>query len=266
MKSKGFTLIELLVVIAIIAILAAILFPVFAKVREKARQTACLSNQKQIGLALMQYVQDNDEVFPCTKTFPWTPGGQPQGIGWAGELYPYVKSRAVFKCPDNSSSSADFVVSYAMNWGMFPAMTLSKLNAPANTVYLFEIDDRLPYNSGPDTTAEVRSGCGSGFANNLTADQAKYATGRLLNPGALAGDPSLGNPQMEGRHNGGANYILADGHAKWFRPSQVSPGYYDTWPSFATDESYCASNATSWAWYEASHTGCKDVAATFSIF
>jgi prepilin-type N-terminal cleavage/methylation domain-containing protein len=99
-KIKGFTLIELLVVIAIIAILAAILFPVFAKVREKARQTTCASNLKQLGLAFVQYTQDYDETGPVhTAT-----GGS--AIGWAGELYPYVKSKGLFTCPDDSTSAS----------------------------------------------------------------------------------------------------------------------------------------------------------------
>src|SRR3978361_1951717 len=97
-KRMGFTLIELLVVIAIIAILAAILFPVFAKVREKARQTACLSNEKQLGMALMQYTQDNDEFYPFGNNIPW--GG---GAGWAGVVYPYVKSEKVYLCPDDAT-------------------------------------------------------------------------------------------------------------------------------------------------------------------
>src|SRR5579862_8527959 len=114
---KGFTLIELLVVIAIIAILAAILFPVFAKVREKARQTTCLSNLKQLGLAFSQYNEDYDETF--TKSV-W---GSSQG--WAGQVYPYIKSTGAFTCPDdptapNPAASAT-PVSYAMNnnvsWG-----------------------------------------------------------------------------------------------------------------------------------------------------
>jgi prepilin-type N-terminal cleavage/methylation domain-containing protein/prepilin-type processing-associated H-X9-DG protein len=98
---KGFTLIELLVVIAIIAILAAILFPVFAKAREKARAISCLSNQKQIGLGILQYVQDNDEYYPISN------GEDPQGGNWAQQIYPYVKSLDVYKCPDNPAS-ADF--------------------------------------------------------------------------------------------------------------------------------------------------------------
>src|SRR6201994_4278177 len=119
LRPLGFTLIELLVVIAIIAILAAILFPVFAKVREKARQTSCLSNEKQIGLAFTQYIQDNDETFPVQ-------GGedagsiQPSlGMGWAGQVYPYIKSTGVFKCPDDGTgvqtngAITSYPVSYA---------------------------------------------------------------------------------------------------------------------------------------------------------
>lgn len=107
---KGFTLIELLVVIAIIAILAAILFPVFAKVREKARQISCSSNMKEISLGLLQYNQDNDESMPTTNTI-W-------GGGWVGEVYPYVKSKGIYACPDDSSDPGGIAysrVSYALN-------------------------------------------------------------------------------------------------------------------------------------------------------
>src|SRR6187402_3046897 len=109
-KRIGFTLIELLVVIAIIAILAAILFPVFAQVREKVRQTSCASNQKQIGLAFLQYVQDNDERFPSETDggTPWanppynTPGGVP--ATWDIVIQPYMKSENILKCPDDPNS------------------------------------------------------------------------------------------------------------------------------------------------------------------
>jgi len=115
-KKRGFTLIELLVVIAIIAILAAILFPVFQKVRENARRTACLSNMKQIGLAFTQYQQDTDEFFP--ERYTKTAGASPQDtfspvdhhqLSWKDSIYPYIKSYAVFKCPDNpTAQSPDF--------------------------------------------------------------------------------------------------------------------------------------------------------------
>src|SRR5579863_3565054 len=97
-RNKGFTLIELLVVIAIIAILAAILFPVFAKVREKARQTACLSNIRQLGLAIAQYNNDYDTDYPN--------GINPFGTasGWASQVFPYTSSVAIFACPDDPSA------------------------------------------------------------------------------------------------------------------------------------------------------------------
>src|SRR5579862_2080162 len=144
-QKTGFTLIELLVVIAIIAILAAILFPVFAQAREKARAIACLSNLKQIGLAAAQYNQDYDEQNPDGENW-FFPGGN----GWAGQIYPYVKSDAVFLCPDDTNG--DDIASYAYNsnntkpTGCFPAGTpcisawsLAKYNSPSKTVLLFEV-------------------------------------------------------------------------------------------------------------------------------
>ena len=103
-RQKGFTLIELLVVIAIIAILAAILFPVFAKAREKARQAACASNLKQIGLGFLQYNQDNDEQFPGLYG-----GGWPGYYRWMDAIYPYVKSTGVFNCPDDAVAAHQYV-------------------------------------------------------------------------------------------------------------------------------------------------------------
>jgi prepilin-type N-terminal cleavage/methylation domain-containing protein len=101
-KKRGFTLIELLVVIAIIAILAAILFPVFQKVRENARRTACASNMKQIGLGLMQYTQDSDEYFP--ERYADRDPKDNHLRSWKDSIYPYIKSMDVFKCPDNPSA------------------------------------------------------------------------------------------------------------------------------------------------------------------
>jgi len=97
----GFTLIELLVVIAIIAILAAILFPVFARAREAARKTSCLSNMKQIGLGLMMYTQDYDETYPMAYFYP---NGRNSSNGyhqWSGMIQPYVKNERVFVCPSH---------------------------------------------------------------------------------------------------------------------------------------------------------------------
>lgn len=103
-RRKGFTLIELLVVIAIIAILAAILFPVFAKAREKARQSSCSSNLKQLGLAVNSYKQDYDEMYPLSYPFTGPGGTRATACGttaywWQDVLEPYVKSKQVFDCP-----------------------------------------------------------------------------------------------------------------------------------------------------------------------
>lgn len=132
-KNKGFTLIELLVVIAIIAILAAILFPVFAKAREAARSTTCLSNLKQLGLAFQMYIQEHDMFFPQSYLPPWWAVGDEGGEGYSGhgisvdgsvesaaewlavakissirvQIDPYVKSSGIWKCPSDSSCKPD---------------------------------------------------------------------------------------------------------------------------------------------------------------
>lgn len=107
----AFTLIELLVVIAIIAILAAVLFPVFARARENARRSSCQSNMKQIGLGLLQYAQDYDERFPAA-TF------DTEANNWRVVTFPYLKSKQVFKCPSQPTATATdgFPVSYAVNY------------------------------------------------------------------------------------------------------------------------------------------------------
>jgi prepilin-type N-terminal cleavage/methylation domain-containing protein/prepilin-type processing-associated H-X9-DG protein len=103
-RSRGFTLIELLVVIAIIAILAAILFPVFASAREKAKQITCASDEKQIGLAVIQYMSDNDQMMPIVTYYATNAPGNPNGPGttlttWCNEIQPYIKEWRVFRCP-----------------------------------------------------------------------------------------------------------------------------------------------------------------------
>jgi len=145
-RRNAFTLIELLVVIAIIAILAAILFPVFAQAREKARAITCISNEKQLALGALMYVEDYDETWPYGFAAPSDGGGQP--VGWAGLIYPYVKSVGIFSCPDDSSGD---LVSYAINANIRQQnsgdgnsiQTLSAMAGPSSTVLFCEITNSV---------------------------------------------------------------------------------------------------------------------------
>ena len=153
---RGFTLIELLVVIAIIAILAAILFPVFARAREKARQTSCLSNGKQLTLAFQMYAQDYDEVLPCY----WY--GDSVGY-WCVVIYPYVKNEQIFVCPSSPNLKYGTGWTGGGGWGInYPAiggtyLPLAKITQPAETVLIGEID--RDQNAGVTYTPNISCGC-----------------------------------------------------------------------------------------------------------
>jgi prepilin-type N-terminal cleavage/methylation domain-containing protein/prepilin-type processing-associated H-X9-DG protein len=254
MNRKAFTLIELLVVIAIIAILAAILFPVFATAREKARQTTCASNLKQLGLGYVQYTQDYDErapggIFLTNGIFQAVvpAGGY---ISWLFQLDPYIKSRGVYSCPSDPTTPAttsNFVLSYAINnnlgWtaATSPPAQLSQFGAATRTILFSEIqgDGIADWTSnngaaaangsagaavgGPDIT--LSNGAVSYSASKGCPSCAqKYATGYFSNTNRAVTGVDLGFTSPLGRHNLGANYGFADGHVKWLAGTNISRG------------------------------------------
>ncbi len=208
---RGFTLIELLVVIAIIAILAAILFPVFARAREKARQTSCLNNIKQIVLGAMMYSQDYDETYICRYydvDEPPGSGNWVDRIEWYESIMPYLNNKQVFKCP---SSPVDSWLTYAMNCereikaysyhGSGNVLRLADIEAPAEVIAFGE---RASYSS------------------HRTCPP--YHTGTYCNP--------ITNENVHELHNGGANYGFFDGHAKWYQlDSTLHPNLWSLDPN-----------------------------------
>ena len=183
----GFTLIELLVVIAIIAILAAILFPVFARAREKARQTACLSNVKQLSLGAMMYSQDYDEQILPAYLF--------SGYTWLDLVLPYVKNQQIFVCPSLSSAYPGYGHNHCnLGWGASISMTT--VSRPAETVLLN--DNGHITNPGDPPSAWKEDGGGA------------YYTRWPNNEPWYSSDPWRVVP----RHNGLCNCAFLDGHAK----------------------------------------------------
>lgn len=217
----AFTLIELLVVIAIIALLAAMIFPVFAQARAKAHAASCISNEKQIGLAVMQYAQDFDESFPV---------GGFVGRGWAGQLYSYVKNAGIFTCPGDPtwSDGKKTPISYGMNMWLVetkPARIIANQKAPAKTVMLFEVTDVTADVTDPsEFTSAI--GCGGDPAGSGWIDHnggvGSYDTGVMGIPPRST--VTFVRNKTRGRHSNGANFLLCDGHVKWFNRDQVSTG------------------------------------------
>jgi prepilin-type N-terminal cleavage/methylation domain-containing protein/prepilin-type processing-associated H-X9-DG protein len=200
---KGFTLIELLVVIAIIAILAAILFPVFAKAREKARQSSCLSNVKQINTAVLGYVQDNDERMPSSW---YGPGVSPGAYQYPQAVAPYIKNWQIFLCPSDSgrtivtnSGAAGSSLSYAFSTAYYGGSNVAGVsaNGPAGKA-LAQIED-------PSGTV-------------ILGD---YTGSHEMGWQWIANNPDMNN-FLPKRHNDGVNVAFVDGHAKWYMPSSLS--------------------------------------------
>lgn len=234
MKRSGFTLIELLVVIAIISILAAILFPVFARARENARRTSCLSNTKQLGLALMQYVQDYDETFPMAnsplgagQTTPdglqWTAGA----IYWPQIVYPYHKSLQVYWCPsykfaNTAASSSTYVPvngQYGANTLLLPLNnTLSASNTTKNlSIIQSAATTYLLMDSGTFYTRASNALASSGNVGFLPGMGSVGSDCSSINSGA-AYENQRRDCQIA-RHFDGVNVAFADGHAKWLKTS-----------------------------------------------
>jgi prepilin-type N-terminal cleavage/methylation domain-containing protein/prepilin-type processing-associated H-X9-DG protein len=218
---RGFTLIELLVVIAIIAILAAILFPVFAQAREKARQASCLSNCKQMGLALEQYKQDWEGFFPrrtLGPTFKVDPSDPncPEGpakyfnvmsdligsdyghyISWMDALYPYVKHVKFFNCPSNEYSRG-----YGANSQLIPDLSASSVN---------ETSINYP--------AELATFFDYQFGWWLAIPGGQY--------NVYCYDPDPENRKAIAPHMDGTNFVFSDGHAKWVKRGGMEMSWDD---------------------------------------
>jgi prepilin-type N-terminal cleavage/methylation domain-containing protein/prepilin-type processing-associated H-X9-DG protein len=222
-KIKAFTLIELLVVIAIISILAAILFPVFARARENARRTSCLSNLKQQGLAVMMYTQDYDEQLPMNAATgigeqpdkPWQNDNLAKWF-WPQFLYPYTKSMQVAYCPSSTStynSSSPLYINYGANRnviGQSRAYSLATAGAPANTYMLMDSGNILMY---PEMAISSDSWFyyvpGQGDAGSNCTSTAADTAGNAL--------PDC----KSGRHFNGVNIAFVDGHVKWLKTQTV---------------------------------------------
>ncbi len=230
-KGSGFTLIELLVVIAIIAILAAILFPVFGRARENARRSSCQSNLKQIGLGMMQYTQDHDERFPFAR-----PIDRANTVNWGKAIFPYVKSTQLFACPSNtdnrfrmgnqdmSATAPDPIIpaSYAMNfeigdgpWTFNRGMLQSSIDESSRKILVAE---RRRF-EGPNPPAEPSSG----------------------EPGLMwsdwEGDTNVWVENGWAGHLGTSNYLYADGHVKALRPLATIANGFSQWGWFVSDGS-----------------------------
>ncbi len=214
-KRTGFTLIELLVVIAIIAILAAILFPVFARARENARRASCQSNLKQFGLGFAQYLQDYDEKYPqwaisngCSAT---------QTCGPWDEIQPYVKSTQLLQCPSETTAATASVLSanYSDYFYNYNLTGVSDAAVSFSAMTILAGDGRALNTDGYTGEAfAAYPGQAVGWARySITGDDGP-TTAFVSDTTPEVADLTLASAQ---RHLDGANYSFVDGHVKWLK-------------------------------------------------
>jgi prepilin-type N-terminal cleavage/methylation domain-containing protein/prepilin-type processing-associated H-X9-DG protein len=210
MGRRGFTLIELLVVIAIIAILAAILFPVFAKAREKARQTSCLSNMRQIANAAAMYVQDYDETFPMSI---YLPNNNPAARVWIfyDALAPYMKNTQILQCPSEPKRIATSEI-----------QAIIPIPLGTNLQYVSYNGNYAVFEDGPNNALTV--------ANHATVgigEIPKPSETFVMGDGEIELQPNIFDSPVLGAHNAGFNASFCDGHAKWGKCEKQTTSYID---------------------------------------
>ncbi len=218
---RGFTLIELLVVIAIIAILAAILFPVFAKARAKAKQASCLSNVRQITTAFLSYAQDYDEKFPHWLTRCWGQGDDPP---FQAKLQPYVKNEQIFECPVQSRDSY-FNGCFNANWYMPLGYGYNEYMGHAGfgtDVRSVKLDTwRSPAQSfmvGDSMCGMVWSTTNTGIIHRVAWPDHDNMGGNWCN---IMNSQPVDTFEQYTRHNSGSNVGFIDGHTKWRKATTI---------------------------------------------